>query len=71
VWQDGIWNEKNTLEKEVKVPETVHCSICNQAIHGKNFQDIMAKLRRHRKSRHPKAFKASIRKGIETRKLNS
>jgi hypothetical protein len=52
------------------VPETARCSICKKAIHGKDFQDIMARLRRHRKFAHPKAFRASIRKGIETRKRN-
>jgi len=32
------------------------------------FKDRMARLRRHRKKDHPKAFKKSIRKGVKTRK---
>lgn len=50
------------------MPETIHCSICGKAIRGENFADIMAKLRRHRKKHHPKAFRESIRKGVRTRK---
>ena len=52
------------------MPETVHCSICGKAIRGEDFKDIMAKLRRHRKKYHPKAFKKSVKKGVKTRKLN-
>lgn len=50
------------------MPETIHCSICRKAIRGKDFRDIMAKLRRHREKYHPKAFRESIRKGVRTRK---
>lgn len=50
------------------MPETIHCSICNKAIKVENFADAMSKLRRHRKKYHNRAFKQSIKKGIETRK---
>lgn len=51
-------------------PETIHCRVrgCGQAIHAKNFEDGMAKLRRHRAKHHPVLFKKSIQKGIVTRK---
>lgn len=52
------------------MPESVRCSICGQGISGKNFADIMAKLRRHRKQKHPKAFRESIKKGVATRRRN-
>lgn len=48
--------------------EIVKCSICGKPIKVKNFADQMKKIREHRKRFHPKAFKESIRKGIETRK---
>jgi hypothetical protein len=50
------------------MPETIHCRICGKAIRVKNFGDMMAKLRRHRKKYHPKAFRESIKKGVRTRK---
>jgi hypothetical protein len=53
------------------MPETIHCSICHKAIHVENFADAMDRLRHHRKRFHPKAFKASIKKGIATRKRNA
>lgn len=49
------------------MPETIHCSICGKPIRVKDFVDGMAKLRRHRKKYHPKAFRESIKKGIKTR----
>jgi len=50
------------------MPETVSCSICGKRIRGKNFADIMDKLRSHRKREHPKAFRESIKRGVETRR---
>jgi hypothetical protein len=50
------------------MPETIHCGICGKAIHAKNLEDGMAKLRRHRKKYHPRAFRESVRKGVETRR---
>ena len=50
------------------MPETIHCKICGQAIHAESFEDGMAKLRRHRKTRHPTAFEASVKKGVATRR---
>ncbi len=52
------------------MPEQIHCRVrgCNKAIHAKNFEDGMAKLRRHRKSAHPSLFRKSIKKGVMTRK---
>ncbi len=51
-------------------PETIHCRVrgCGKAIHAKNFEDGMAKLRRHRKLAHPALFRKSIKKGVATRK---
>jgi hypothetical protein len=50
------------------MPETIHCSICHKAIRVKDFQDQMAKIRRHRKKYHPSAFKKSIEKGVKARR---
>jgi hypothetical protein len=50
--------------------KTVHCGLCGKAISGYDFSERMAKLRSHRKARHPKAFKASIKKGLRTRRKN-
>jgi hypothetical protein len=52
------------------MPEVIQCSICHKPIKVKNFADSMDKLRKHRKEFHPKAFKKSIKKGIQTRKNN-
>ena len=54
------------------MPETIHCRVrgCGKAIRVKNFGDQQAKLRRHRQKSHPRLFKQSIRKGVETRKRN-
>jgi len=51
-------------------PETIRCSICGKAIRVENFADAMSKLRHHRKLKHPKAFKESIKKGLKTRRKN-
>jgi len=50
------------------MPETIRCSRCKKAIRVDNFPDQMAKLRKHYKASHPKAFKESIKKGVKTRK---
>jgi TRAP-type C4-dicarboxylate transport system substrate-binding protein len=50
-----------------KKSKTVHCSICQRAISGPNFETRMAKLRRHRKRKHPKAHKKSVKKSLKTR----
>ena len=52
------------------MPETVHCRVrgCGKAIRGKDFADIIAKLRRHRKEYHPTLFRKSVKKGVATRK---
>lgn len=50
------------------MPETVRCSICGKSFKVKNFADQMRQIRKHRKLAHPKAFKASIKKGLKTRK---
>lgn len=52
------------------MPETIHCKICKKSIRAKDFEDGMAKLRRHRKKYHPQAFRKSVKKGIATRKRN-
>ena len=51
-------------------PELIHCSICHKAFRVENFKDALDKLRHHRKLVHPKAFKASSKKGLKTRKKN-
>ncbi len=52
------------------MPETIHCLVrgCGKAIRAKNFEDGMAKLRRHRRKEHPSLFRQSVRKGVATRK---
>ena len=53
--------------------ESYGCSICGKQApkhlreHGK-FAERMAWLRRHRKAKHPTAFRKSIRKGIKARR---
>jgi hypothetical protein len=49
---------------------TVHCSICNKAVKGSTFKVRMARLRRHRKEAHPGAHRKSVRKALETKKLD-
>lgn len=51
-------------------PEIIHCRVrgCGKAIRAKNFEDGMAKLRRHRKARHPALFRKSVKKAVATRK---
>jgi hypothetical protein len=52
------------------MPEkTVHCSICGKAIRGFDFQERMAKLRRHRKKKHPEAHRKSVKKMMKTKGL--
>ena len=56
--------------------KTFGCSICGKQApkklreHG-TMSERQQWLWHHRKHEHPKAFKASIRKGIETRKRNA
>ena len=52
------------------MPETIHCRVkgCGQPIHAKNFEDGMAKLRRHRAKNHPTLFKRSVKKAVATKK---
>jgi hypothetical protein len=47
-----------------------HCRICGRAVPSKHktFQSRMAWLRRHRKRKHPKAHKKSVKKTIKTKK---
>lgn len=48
----------------------MHCSICGKASpsYAKTFDKQMAWLRRHRKEKHPKAHKKSVRKAQKTKK---
>jgi len=50
------------------MPISIRCSICGARSPRLGFGKRMAWLRRHRKRRHPTAFRASIRKGIRTRR---
>lgn len=52
------------------MPERIHCRVrgCSWSTMAKNFEDGMAKLRRHRRKAHPSLFRQSVRKGIVTRK---
>jgi len=55
--------------------KTFGCKICGQQApkklreHG-TFAERMKWLRDHRKAKHPKAFRASIKKGLRTRQLH-
>lgn len=53
--------------------KSFRCSICGASAPRKyladgKFAERMAWLRRHRKRRHPRAFRASIRKGVRARR---
>lgn len=51
--------------------QNIKCSICGKRIRGtKNveFKERMEKLRRHRKKKHPKAHKKSIKKMLKTKR---
>lgn len=48
--------------------KTVHCRICGKAISGVDFAERMKKIRHHYKTKHPKQWKLSIKKGVEKRK---
>jgi hypothetical protein len=51
------------------MPEkTIHCSLCGQAITGYDFPERMDKLRKHRKMKHPKAHKQSVKKSAATKR---
>ncbi len=50
------------------MPEVIHCKICGKAFRAKNFEDGMAKLRRHRKKYHYSSFRKSVKKAVATRK---
>ena len=50
------------------MPErTIHCSICGARIRGYDFPERMAKLRRHYRAKHPRMFRAGIKRGVRTR----
>lgn len=48
----------------------MHCSICGQASpsYCEDFKSQMAWLRRHRKKKHPKAHKKSVKKTLKTKR---
>jgi len=48
------------------MPCVKHCRICGKPFRGE-FQDVMAKLRRHRKQAHPKAHRESVKKMLRTK----
>lgn len=52
------------------MPERIHCRVrgCNWSTMAENFEDGMAKLRRHRKKAHPRLFRQSTKKSVATRK---
>ena len=47
--------------------KTVHCRICGKAINGASFKERMAKIRSHRKEKHPTAHKRSVKKALKTK----
>lgn len=50
--------------------KTIHCGICGTAIRGDDFPERMDKLRRHRKRKHPGAFRQSVKKAQRTGRSN-
>jgi len=48
------------------MPCVKHCRICGKPFKGE-FQDVMQKLRRHRKQAHPKAHRESVKKMLKTK----
>ena len=55
---------------KVKRARIMHCDICGKASpsYCKGFKRQMDWLRRHRKRKHPKAHKKSVKKTVETKK---
>jgi hypothetical protein len=47
--------------------KTVHCKICRAPISGSTFKERMAKIRRHYKNHHPKAWAGAIKKAVATK----
>jgi len=47
--------------------KTVHCRLCGKPIKGMDFAERMAKLRHHRKLKHPTAHKRSVAKAMVTK----
>lgn len=50
------------------MPISIKCSICGARSPRLGFAKRMAWLRKHKKRKHYSAFRASIRKGVLTRK---
>lgn len=48
--------------------KTVHCRVCGAPIRGYDFEERMAKLRRHYKRHHPRLWRKSIEKALETKR---
>lgn len=48
----------------------MHCKLCGKATpsYCKTFEQQMAWLRKHRKRKHPKAHKKSVRKTLKTKR---
>ena len=47
--------------------KTVHCRLCGKPIKGMDFAERMKKLRHHRKEKHPKAHRESVKKALKTK----
>jgi hypothetical protein len=47
--------------------KTVHCKLCGASISGSTFKERMAKIRRHYKNKHPKAWAGVVKKAVATK----
>ena len=54
----------------VEMATIIHCSICGKAVAKRNqsFEKRMSLLREHRKKKHTKEWKKSVKKSLVTRK---
>ena len=50
------------------MPRSIKCSICGARSPRLGFAKRMAWIREHRRRKHPRAFRASIRKGVRARR---
>ena len=48
--------------------KTVHCRVCGAPISGYDFEERMARLRRHYKRHHPRIWRESVKRGAEKRR---
>jgi hypothetical protein len=69
-----VIRKKKKVKRKVKprkMPsKTIHCRVkgCKATIRGATFEVRMAKLRRHRKRKHPRLHRESVKKTLKTKR---